>query len=91
MSNLILIVCLIIGFIAGLKSKSGGQSKAHSHLLLASIIILIFCMGVILGFDPDLPGKIITYGVSAFVITGLSVLFGVIIVWIIVKTVRFKS
>lgn len=91
MSNLILVVCLLAGFAAGFLSKREGQSKIHSRLLLASILILVFCVGVILGFDPDLPAKMMTYGVNALVIAGLSIFFGVAVVWIIVKVVRFKA
>ena len=90
MSNLILIFFLLAGFGAGFLSKKDGQSKVHGRLLLASILILIFCMGVILGFDPDLPAKMMTYGFNALVITGLSILFGVITVWIIVKLARLR-
>ncbi len=84
-SNFILILCLLAGFVIGFFNKKTGQSKAHALLLFATIIILIFCMGVILGYAPDLPKRMALYGYNALVITVSAIVFSAVTVWVIVK------
>jgi hypothetical protein len=40
----------------------------HGWVLNATILVLLFFMGAILGFAPDLPQRIKGYGVNALVI-----------------------
>ncbi|MDR0453267.1 MAG: hypothetical protein LBH05_00480 [Deferribacteraceae bacterium] len=83
-SNLVLIACLAAGFIFGFCSK-GGNGKIHGRLLIGIIIVMLFIMGAILGFMPDLSSKIINYGYSAVIITVSAVFFSIIATALIVK------
>ena len=88
-SNLILLICLLIGFGIGFFFRFNIAGPVQK-LLTATIIILIFIMGASLGLMPDLGVRIVRYGYSAFVITGLAMLFSALTVFIIMKTLGRK-
>ncbi len=89
-SNLILIACLVAGFLFGFFSK-GGSSKVHGRLLMGIIVVMLFIMGAILGFMPDLPSRIVSYGYSAFIITVSAILFSIIATALLVKIFGKKN
>ncbi|MDR2884417.1 MAG: LysO family transporter [Deferribacteraceae bacterium] len=67
LNNAILMACLVAGFLFGFFTKFS-NSKVHGRILLVNILLLLFFMGAILGFAPDLPGRIKGYGINALVI-----------------------
>ena len=60
---------LIAGAFIGLKGPRSGYSLVDKAFVPLSIIILLFFMGVGIGKDPELSGKITGFGINAVVIT----------------------
>jgi len=76
---------LLGGAVLGLTVRGEGVRRAQRVVMPASILVLLFFMGVGIGKDPDLGRKIASFGVNALCISGLSVAFSVLFVYALVR------
>lgn len=87
MINYIIFLC--VGILIGIFfPKLNGAKKIKGVLMSMSVLCLLFFMGVGIGKDPELNSKIANFGLNAIVISLFSILFSVIVVYIIVRFFR---
>ncbi|MCX8083772.1 MAG: lysine exporter LysO family protein [Calditerrivibrio sp.] len=80
-----------IGGVLGYISRRGINGHLHKHLMNGSIIILLFFMGVGIGKDPDLKSKIADFGITAGVISLLTVVGSTVSVYVILRVFRRRN
>lgn len=76
---------LLSGVMVGFFLRNRQIGDVSKYFMNASIIILLFFMGIGIGKDKDLYGKIVNFGVTSFTITIMSVLMSIVMVYIIIK------
>lgn len=83
------LIFLAVGVFFGIFfSSANGIIKVKNIFMFLSVLCLLFFMGVGIGKDPNLKLKIANFGLSAFVIASFSILFSVIVVFIMVRIFR---
>ena len=80
-----LLICLILGFVAGYFTKGYRFIKFKNILMPVSILVLLFFMGVGIGKDPNLSQKIVSFGINAVIIAICSILFSMFFVFIFMR------
>jgi len=79
------LIALLAGIGAGLLMKSGFMSKSKAMLFNFSLIGLLFFMGVNLGKDKGIAGKLVDFGITSVTISSFTVFFSVAFVWILLR------
>ncbi len=82
------ILALIAGLIAGVLLPSGFLSKIKNIFFNIALIALLFFMGVSLGRDSEILGKLANFGYVSLVMSVCVVVFSVISVLIITRLFR---
>ncbi|UOD33729.1 LysO family transporter [Deferribacteraceae bacterium V6Fe1] len=83
------LIFLSIGILFGIFAPEiNGVKKVKSILMSVSVLCLLFFMGVGIGKDPELKLKIANFGLNALVISSFSILFSIIVVFIMVRAFR---
>ena len=80
------LVAVLAGGLIGFLLKAGILLKTRQVFFNISLIGLLFFMGAGLGKDPKLVSKLATFGLNAFVISLSAVIFSVLAVFILVRT-----
>jgi len=87
MVNYIIFLC--VGILFGIFIPEINRSKKVKNALMSiSVLCLLFFMGVGIGKDPNLKSKIANFGFNAFIISSFSILFSIIVVFIMVRAFR---
>lgn len=85
------IIMLVLGIAVGTIYKSFNHNKLKSVGMSATVLVLLFFMGVGIGKDPELKNKILTFGAYGFTISFMTVIFSVLAVFIIIRLMRKKE
>lgn len=87
MINYIIFLC--VGIIIGIFFPELNSVKTIKGALMSmSVLCLLFFMGVGIGKDPELNLKIANFGLNALVISLFSILFSIIVVYVILRVFR---
>lgn len=78
---MVILMIMAVGVLVGFKWFPEKWQKYNSMLQLISIIVLIFCMGVSLGGNPDFFSEITTLGVEGLVFAIVPIIFSVLMVY----------
>ncbi|WP_022851278.1 LysO family transporter [Limisalsivibrio acetivorans] len=78
-------LAVLAGLVPALLLPQGWFLNVRKHLFTASLVALLFLMGVGLGSDPQIIGKLGKFGIVSFVIALSSIVFSVIAVLIMVR------
>lgn len=84
---MIILMIMAIGVWVGFKWFPQKWQKHNSIVQLISIIMLIFCMGVSLGSNPDFFSEITTLGIEGLVFAIVPIIFSILVVYAL--TTRF--
>lgn len=79
------LIFLLIGGFLGFLTRNIDIKGVNRYVMLVSILLLLFFMGVGIGKDPQLKTKIINFGVTAFTISFFTVAGSIASVYLIVK------
>lgn len=82
---------LLGGAALGCFRGRGSFRRFQRHALPASVLVLLFFMGVGIGKDPDLGSKILGFGWKALAISSFSVFFSVLCVGLLTRALRRSS
>ncbi|MGL4361858.1 MAG: LysO family transporter [Cellulosilyticaceae bacterium] len=73
--GVLLMMC--VGILIGMKCFPEKWGKYNNYIQLCSIIILIFCMGISLGANPDFVNQFIKVGVKGAIFAIVPIVFSV--------------
>lgn len=79
------LIFLLIGGFLGFLTRNIDIKGVNRYIMLVSILLLLFFMGVGIGKDPQLKTKIINFGITSFTISFFTVAGSIASVYLIVK------
>lgn len=76
---------MVLGIVVGMKFYNDKYNNINNNFQIVCISILIFSMGVSLGNRDNLFGELSTLGIKSIIIAVVSILFSVVIVYLLTK------
>lgn len=76
-----ILMIMMLGVFIGAKYFPGKWHGYNNKVQVSSIILLIFCMGITLGSNPDFMQELGAQGIKGFVFAIVPIFFSVIIVY----------
>lgn len=89
---MIILIIMAIGVLVGFRWFPEKWHKYNNTLQLISIVLLIFCMGVSLGSNPNFINEIARLGIKGFVFAIVPIIFSIITVYFLTsKFIKEKN
>jgi uncharacterized membrane protein YbjE (DUF340 family) len=79
------IIALAVGAVAGFFLPAGFMQRSKNILFNASLLALLFFMGVNLGKDPELLNKLSNFGLISAIMGVFVVFFSILTVFILIR------